>query len=461
MGNKIKSSSKSNSNISINDPNNIFLSNKHNNLFSRVDFSRIELSPMLFDYKYIIGKGGFGKVYKVILKQTNNQYALKQISKAKIQDKKTEKCVKNERDILTLINHPFIVNLHFSFQDKDNLYLVFDLLPGGDLRYHLGQNHRFTEEQTKFFICCLILGMEYLHYNGVIHRDIKPENLVLDEKGYLRITDFGIARLYNKTSNNETSGTPGYMSPEVLKGQGLTTAVDYFAMGILTFEFMLGLRPYIGQNRKELREMIIKKQIHISKNDSPPGWSFDVVDFVSKLLQKSPANRLGLRSAKEVKEHAWLKGFPWKDLYEKKLVAPFIPSKKDNFDKKYCDGPDDDIKHHIQSNNEMKMYPELDNFDFYRIDFGYKFKNKIGDNSIKKEFINLHEKYEGSVYSGESNAIIKLENCGNEDDSQSLKLQHKFIMAKNRVFSSSNSLLRREYKNNNNIEQMEYEDDNV
>ena len=94
MGNKIKSSSKSNSNISINDPNNIFLSNKHNNLFSRVDFSRIELSPMLFDYKYIIGKGGFGKVYKVILKQTNNQYALKQISKAKIQDKKTEKCVK-------------------------------------------------------------------------------------------------------------------------------------------------------------------------------------------------------------------------------------------------------------------------------------------------------------------------------------------------------------------------------
>ena len=95
--------------------------------------------------------------------------------------------------------------------------------------------------KLEFFICCIVLGLEYLHTNNILHRDIKPENLVLDERGYVRITDFGIAKFYQKENSSETSGTPGYMSPEVMCGQNHTIAVDYFALGVIAYEFMMGV----------------------------------------------------------------------------------------------------------------------------------------------------------------------------------------------------------------------------
>ena len=139
--------------------------------------------------------------------------------------------------------------MRYAFQDNENLYLIMDLLNGGDLRYHICKNKKFSEEQTskfsfkffsEFFVACIILGLEYIHTNNIIHRDIKPENLVLEDKGYVRITDFGIAKLYQKENSAETSGTPGYMSPEVMCAQNHTIAVDYFALGVLCFEFMFG-----------------------------------------------------------------------------------------------------------------------------------------------------------------------------------------------------------------------------
>lgn len=115
---------------------------------SKFNIENLELSANLFEFKYVIGKGGFGKVWKVLLKKTNQYYALKEMSKAKIIDKKSEKSIKYERDLLAKIKHPFIVNMNFAFQDKENLYLVMDLLTGGDLRYHITKAKTFTEEQT-------------------------------------------------------------------------------------------------------------------------------------------------------------------------------------------------------------------------------------------------------------------------------------------------------------------------
>lgn len=106
--------------------------------------------------------------------------------------------------------------MHFAFQDRDNLFLVMDLLLGGDLRYHIARKRKFTETETKFFICCLLQALEVVHNCGIIHRDIKPENLVFDGDGYLRLTDFGIARYWSPDNASETSGTPGYMAPEVM-----------------------------------------------------------------------------------------------------------------------------------------------------------------------------------------------------------------------------------------------------
>ena len=138
------------------------------------------------------------------------------MSKLKIIDKKSEKSINSEREFLSKLRSPFIVNMYYAFQDSDNLYLVMDLMSGGDLRYHISRHKKFSEEQTRFFICSIIIALEYIHSNNVIHRDIKPENLVLDTNGYIRLTDFGVAKENMPDNSTETSGTPGYMSPEVL-----------------------------------------------------------------------------------------------------------------------------------------------------------------------------------------------------------------------------------------------------
>lgn len=173
--------------------------------------------------------------------------------------------------------------MQYAFQDRENLYLVMDLMPGGDLRYHLGRCKKFTEAQTKFFIASIILGLEYLHTNGILHRDIKPENLVIDGKGYIRITDFGIARVWNPENSKDTSGTPGYMAPEVMCRQNHGVAADYFALGIITYEFMYGKRPYIGKSRKEIRDQILAKQVQIKKNEVEEGWSVEAADFINRV----------------------------------------------------------------------------------------------------------------------------------------------------------------------------------
>lgn len=130
--------------------------------------------------------------------------------------------------------------MQYAFQDFENLYIVLDLLSGGDLRYHVSRYRKFSEEQTKFFMACILLSLEYIHNKSILHRDIKPENLVLDEKGYVGLTDFGIAKIYQKENYTETSGTPGYMAPEVMCAQNHTIAVDYFALGVIGYEFMIG-----------------------------------------------------------------------------------------------------------------------------------------------------------------------------------------------------------------------------
>lgn len=191
----------------------------------------------------------------------------------------------NEKSLLTILKHPFLVNMYYAYQDRDNLYLIMDLLPGGDLRYHIGRQRRFTEEQTRFFVCCIFSGLEYLHNNNIIHRDIKPENLVLDSKGYVRITDLGIARVFKQDNANDTSGTPGYMAPEVMCRQPHTFAVDYFALGVLAYEFMLGRRPYLGQSRKEIRDQILAKRVQIKKHEIPGGWSLESADFINKVFK--------------------------------------------------------------------------------------------------------------------------------------------------------------------------------
>jgi len=286
----------------------------------------------------VIGRGGFGKVWQVIMKKNNKRYALKEMSKVRIIDRHSEKSIKGERDFLSVLLHPFIVNMVCSFQDYENLYLVMDLLTGGDLRYHLCKIRHFSEEETKFFIGCLLLGLEYIHSNNIIHRDIKPENLVSDENGYIRITDFGVAKIRKEDNSSETSGTPGYMAPEVLMAQNHSFPVDFFAIGIMGYEFMMGERPYLGKTRKEIKQLVLKKQAKIDREDIPEGWSLESVDFINKCLKRKESRRLGYRHGiSELKKHSWFQDFDWESLFNKTMPAPFVPKKAGNYDKKYCE----------------------------------------------------------------------------------------------------------------------------
>ena len=349
--------------------NNKYNFNPNNNNSSLHSSQKLKLSKSLFDFLYVIGRGGFGKVWKVLLRRTSKHYALKEMSKMKIVLKRSEKSIQSERELLSNLYHPFIVNMISAFQDFNNLYLVMDLFKGGDMRYHIFLNKKFNEIQSKFFIANIILGLEYIHKNKIIHRDIKPENLVLDQNGYLAITDFGIAKKIEKSSLPDASGTPGYMAPEVLFSQIHSFSVDFYAVGVIAFEFMKGFRPYQGKDRKEIKEAILAREICIGiKSLKTFGWSYEGGDFINKMIKRKVKKRLGYYGIGEIKNHPWFKNINWNELLKKKVISPYIPNDGDNFDKKFC---------------------EMTN-EFYKdINIKEKYNNIIG----QKNYLNLFKNY--------------------------------------------------------------------
>ena len=271
---------------------------------------------------------------------------MKIMSKTKIIKKNSVKNINNEKKFLSLLHHPFLVNMICSFQDNDNLYLVMELLLGGDLRYHINKkvvyDRKKDENQLKFIAGCTLVGLNYIHENKIIHKDIKPENLVYDSNGYIHITDFGISKIYHPENGKENSGTPGYMAPEVLFNKDHDYSVDFFSLGVILFELLMGKRPYHGHNKKELRKDIVTRQARINEENVPDGFVksknfFDCINFINGLLERKKEKRLGVNGFREIKEHPWLIDFKWDDLMEKNLDPPFIPPQCDsNYDKKYC-----------------------------------------------------------------------------------------------------------------------------
>ena len=373
-----------------------------------------EINKNNFKFLYVIGKGGFGRVWKIQSKKTKQIFALKEMSKLKIIDKKSEKSINSEREFLSKLNHPFIVNMHYAFQDKENLYLVMDMLSGGDLRYHVSRYRKFSEEQTRFFIANMVYALQYIHEHNVIHRDIKPENLVLDEKGYVRITDFGIAKENMPDNSSETSGTPGYMAPEVMKAKNHSFPVDFFAIGVIGYEFMLGRRPYYGKDRKEIKEQMLSTPAIIKEENIAHGWSTDSADFINLLLKRKEEKRLGYKEgATELMNHPWLKYYPWTELKNKTLLAPFIPEERDNFDKHYCESIDK-----ISEETQLR-YEEIYGSSYYKnvfIDFFFN-----GDDEKEKKRKEKEEKERKEKEEREEKERIEKEEKEKEKTEQILK----------------------------------------
>lgn len=180
--------------------------------------------------------------------------------------------------------------------------------------------------------------MDYLHTLAIIHRDIKPENILFCSNGYIKLTDFGIARTWSPNNSHDTSGTPGYMAPEVVNAQPHGLAVDFWALGVILYELMNGKRPYSGVHRKEYKENLSTHNVQIKPGEQPKGWSNDSADIVNKLLQRKEDQRLGAKGIEEIKRHAWFRHFDWNNVLNLRVTPPFLPiCTEDYFDESYLE----------------------------------------------------------------------------------------------------------------------------
>ena len=316
---------------------------------------------------------------------------MKEISKVKLIQNKAYEEIIHEQELNAKLNHPFLVGMNFSFQNKDYLYMINDLMPGGDLRYWYIQKKNFSEKECKFIIACVILGLEYLHSNKIIHRDLKPENILFDKKGYVHLADFGIAKKLGDEPEErieDTSGSPGYMSPETIFNQKHSYASDFFSLGVVCYEMMMKKRPYNGKNRQEIKENMANNFIQIKTNEIPKGWSSEFVDFTNKLLEKNEENRLGYKGINDLKCHAWLKLLNWKNIYLMKEKAPFIPPKK-----VVCSEEDNNNNNENKKNENLKIQnSELYKKAFEHFEYFNKFSKKYQNNL--EIFTNPHLFYE-------------------------------------------------------------------
>ena len=331
----------------------------------------------------LIGAGGFSKVWEVKWKKNGKLFAMKEMSKARIIDRKSVKSILAEREILSKMNHPFIINLHFSFQDSNKLYLIMDLAKGQDLRQKIGYSNtnQMNEEQTKFIAGCVILGLEYMHYNQIVHRDIKPENIIMDENGYAKITDFGLSTHLSKLSTKESPGTFSYMAPEIIFHEKTNISLDYYSLGIIVYELMKGIRPYVEFSAKETKDYLLANQFSMKRYAVPEGWGIESADFINRLLLKNPKERLGASGTKELKNHCWFRGFNFKDLYKFKIKSPIIVENKK-----------DEVKIKTIDKETYKRYNKIMKSHEYKTAFkSFLYFNLYDQNLSKDFFSNPHE----------------------------------------------------------------------
>ena len=256
---------------------------------------------------------------------------------------------------------------------------MLDYLPGGDLRYYMSRRIIFNETQIKFIISNLLLSLNYIHNNNILHRDIKPENLVFDDKGYVHLTDFGISRkIKNGKLILEKSGTPGYISPEVLLNKPQDFSSDFFSVGVICYELFLGKKPFKGRNKKEIAEKILHKNIKLTKKDIPENYNLMMGDFINKLLKRNRRERLGNKGIDEIMNHSWLEGVDW-GIIETKLgdneYIPFVPAVGDNFDSNVANKKDfmdmDNYEECLKKINDSGYFKNF-YFNYFR-----NIKNKI------------------------------------------------------------------------------------
>ncbi|XP_020393480.1 probable serine/threonine protein kinase IREH1 isoform X2 [Zea mays] len=313
-----------------------------------------------------ISRGAFGRVFLAKKRTTGDLFAIKVLRKADMIRKNAVESILAERDILITVRNPFVVRFFYSFTSRDNLYLVMEYLNGGDLYSLLRNLGCLDEDVVRVYLAEVVLALEYLHSMHIVHRDLKPDNLLIAHDGHIKLTDFGLSKvgLINNTydlsrpvvsgaslygddepqmnefeqmdhrarrQNRSAVGTPDYLAPEILLGTGHGCSADWWSVGVILFELIVGIPPFNAEHPQTIFDNILNCKIpwpHV-----PEEMSFDAQDLIDKLLTEDPHQRLGANGASEVKQHPFFKDISWDTLARQK--AAFVPSSDSAFDTSY------------------------------------------------------------------------------------------------------------------------------
>lgn len=307
------------------------------------DESKVSLDD--FELLAVLGRGGFGKVMQVRHKSTQAIFAMKILKKSELRRRKQVERTQTERTILANIqNHPFIVSLHYAFQNSQKLYMVMDFVQGGDFFTLMRKFRRLPEEWVRLYVLQVAMALQHLHDREIVYRDLKPENILLCADGYLKLTDFGLSRYFETRPPNPEDiieqdnkvnvvtrsfcGTEQYMSPEMLLQQGHNYRMDWWCLGLLMHEMISGRHPFHGETHYETLRNMVTKPPNINAKLSPPAAA-----IVKSLLSKNPITRLGGRNGiEELRSIPYFAAINWDDLYARKIEVPYKPNIQDETD---------------------------------------------------------------------------------------------------------------------------------
>ena len=312
---------------------------------NRLQKRREKLTIHDYESLNIIGRGAFGEVHVCRNKKTNEIVAIKKIKKSVLFQKNQIKHTRDEQDFLSKIKSNWIVELKCSFQEGDYLYLIMEYLPGGDLMNLLIIKDILKEEEAKFYLCEMVLAIEAIHNLDCIHRDIKPDNILIDKYGHIKLSDFGLAKIadnifkediYNYKGNKHSRnyscvGTAYYVAPEVLNKNGYGKEIDWWSLGVIFYEMLIGYAPFCSKHTNEVCYKVLHYQNYLQFPNKIKISNL-AKDLIYKLITDSDL-RLGKNGSEEIKSHPFFKGINWQKIRE--MRPPFIPNLKNDYDVKY------------------------------------------------------------------------------------------------------------------------------
>uniref|UniRef100_A0A8B9JBW3 non-specific serine/threonine protein kinase n=1 Tax=Astyanax mexicanus TaxID=7994 RepID=A0A8B9JBW3_ASTMX len=301
--------------------------------------------PEDFKFGKILGEGSFSTVVLAKEHSTGKEYAIKILEKRHIMKENKAQYVKRERDVMSILDHPFFVKLYFTFQDEEKLYFGLSYAKNGELLKYIRKIGSFDETCTRFYSAEIVCALEYLHQKGIIHRDLKPENILLSEEMHIQITDFGTAKQLSSDSRqaraNSFVGTAQYVSPELLTEKSACKSSDLWALGCIIYQLVAGLPPFRAGNEYLIFQKIIKLEYEFPEKFFPKAKN-----LVEQLLLLDPCKRIGCEEMggyEPLKSHPFFESISWDDLHLQTppKLTPYLPAMSE--DDEDCYGNYDDL----------------------------------------------------------------------------------------------------------------------